>query len=285
MQNAILNERRLAEAQSGWAAPTPPSPGGQIWAPPTAPGAAVPPITDGPVSTWRGAMTVEGTIHKTALLFAILLVAAYAGWQATPEPTVDPATNTIQYGFPGIALVGVAIGFIAVIALMFKPHLAKYVAPVYAVGQGFAVGAISAYYEQFFSGIVLQAVGATLGVFAVMLVLYRTRIIKVTERFRRVIVLATLGVMVFYLVSFIISLFGGDVPFLNEPTVIGVLFSVGVSVLAALNLTLDFDFIERGTRAGLNKDFEWYAAFGLMVTIVWLYLELLRLLAILQGRD
>ena len=284
MQNAILNERRLAEAQAGWAAPNPPSPGGQIWAPPSAPGAATAPITDGPVSTWRGAMTVRGTLTATSLLFLILLVAAYFGWQATPEPTIDPATNTIQYGFPGIALVGVAIGFVAVMALIFRPHLAKYIAPVYAVGQGFAVGAISAYYNQLFDGIVVQAVGATLGVFAVMLLLYRTRIIRVTDRFRRVIVLATLGVMAFYLVSFIVNLFGRDVTFLREPNAIGIAFSVGVSLLAALNLTLDFDFIERGTKAGLNKDFEWYAAFGLMVTIVWLYLELLRLLALLQGR-
>ena len=284
MQNAILNERRLAEAQSGWAAPNPPSPGGQIWAPPSAPGAATAPITDGPVSTWRGAMTVRGTLTATSLLFLILLVAAYFGWQATPEPTVDAATNTIRYGFPGIALVGVAIGFAAVMALIFRPQWAKYVAPVYAVGQGFAVGAISAYYNQLFDGIVIQAVGATLGVFAVMLVLYRTRIIRVTERFRRVIVLATLGVMAFYLVSFIVNLFGAEVTFLREPNVFGILFSVGVSILAALNLTLDFDFIERGTKAGLNKDFEWYAAFGLLVTIVWLYLELLRLLALLQGR-
>jgi uncharacterized YccA/Bax inhibitor family protein len=284
MQNAILNERRLTEAQAGWAAPNPPSPGGQIWAPPSAPGAATAPITDGPVSTWRGAMTVRGTLTATSLLFLILLVAAYFGWQATPEPTVDAATNTIRYGFPGIALVGVAIGFAAVMALIFRPQWAKYVAPVYAVGQGFAVGAISAYYNQLFDGIVIQAVGATLGVFAVMLVLYRTRIIRVTERFRRVIVLATLGVMAFYLVSFIVNLFGAEVTFLREPNVFGILFSVGVSILAALNLTLDFDFIERGTKAGLNKDFEWYAAFGLMVTIVWLYLELLRLLALLQGR-
>ena len=117
-----------------------------------------------------------------------------------------------------------------------------------------------------------------------MLVLYRTRIIRVTDRFRRVIVLATLGVMAFYLVSFIVNLFGREVTFLREPNAIGILFSIGVSILAALNLTLDFDFIERGTKAGLKKDFEWYAAFGLMVTIVWLYLELLRLLALLQGR-
>jgi uncharacterized YccA/Bax inhibitor family protein len=285
MQNAILNERRLAEAQAGWAAPTPPSPGGQVWAPPTAPaGTRAAPITDGPVSTWRGAMTVRGTINKTAGLFAILLVAAYAGWQATPEPEVL-ADGSIQYEFPGIALVGVAIGFIAVIGLMFKPMLAKYIAPVYAVGQGFAVGAISAYYNTFFDGIVVQAVGATLGVFAVMLVLYQTRIIKVTDRFRRVVVLATLGVLVFYLVSFLVNLVGPEVTFLREPNALGIGFSILVSGLAALNLTLDFDFIERGTRAGLAKDFEWYGAFGLMVTIVWLYLELLRLLALLQGRD
>jgi uncharacterized YccA/Bax inhibitor family protein len=285
MQNAILNERRLAEAQAGWAAPPPPSPSGQVWAPPsTAPGAPARPITDGPVSAWSGAMTVSGTIAKTSILFVILLAAAYAGWQAVPEPEVL-ADGSIQYGFPGLAIVGVAIGFAAVIGLLFKPQLAKYVAPVYAVGQGFAVGAISAYYEQLFDGIVIQAVGATLGVLAVMLLLYQTRIIKVTERFRRVIIFATLGVMAFYLVSFVINIFGGEVAFLREPNAIGILFSIGVSVLAALNLTLDFDFIERGTRAGLAKDFEWYAGFGLMVTLVWLYLELLRLLALLQGRD
>jgi uncharacterized YccA/Bax inhibitor family protein len=288
MQNAILNERRLAEAQAGWAAPNPPSPGGQVWAPPTVPAGApvVPtaPITDGPVSTWRGAMTVRGTIHKTLFLFAILLVAGYAGWQATPEPEVL-ADGSIKYGFPGIAIVGIIVGLVAVFALVARPQWAKYIAPVYAVGQGFAVGAISAYYNTFFDGIVVQAVGATLGVFLVMLLLYQTRIIKVTERFRRVVILATLGVMAFYLVSFIVNLFGPEVTFLREPNAIGILFSIGVSALAALNLTLDFDFIERGTKAGLAKDFEWYAGFGLMVTLVWLYLELLRLLALLQSRN
>ena len=101
MQNAILNEKRLAEAQAGWAAPTPPSPGGQVWAPPsTTPGAPAAPITDGPVTTWRGAMTVSGTISKTSILFVLLLIAAVAGWRAVPEPEVDPLTNTITYGFP-----------------------------------------------------------------------------------------------------------------------------------------------------------------------------------------
>jgi uncharacterized YccA/Bax inhibitor family protein len=283
MNNAILNERRFAEAQSGWAAPQPPSPGGQVWAPPV-PGAAAPPITDGPVSTWQGAMTIGGTISATGVLFAILLVAAAFGWRAVPDPEVL-ADGSIQYGFPGIALVGVAIGFAAVIGLMFRPRLAKYIAPIYAVGQGFAVGAISSYYNTFFDGIVVQAAGATLGVLAVMLLLYRSRIIRVTERFRRVVILATLGVMVFYLVSFVINIFGGEVTFLREPNAIGILFSIGVSVLAALNLTLDFDFIERGSKTGLAKEFEWYAAFGLMVTLVWLYLELLRLFALLQSRN
>ena len=199
-----------------------------------------------------------------------------------PETLPD---GSIEYSFPSIALVGVAVGFVAVLALMFKPHLAKFIAPVYALGQGFAVGAISRYYETFFSGIVLQAAGATLGVFAVMLLLYRSRIIKVTERFRRVVVLATIGVMAFYLVSFVFALFGAEITFLREPNLLGIGFSFLVAGLAALNLTLDFDFIEKGTRAGLAKDFEWYAGFGLMVTIVWLYLELLRLFALLQGRD
>jgi uncharacterized YccA/Bax inhibitor family protein len=288
MQNAILNEKRLAEAQAGWAAPTPPSPGGQVWAPPsTAPGAPVvptTPITDGPVSTWQGAMTVGGTIAKTSVLFVILLAAAVAGWNATGGPE-QLADGSYTYNFPSVALVGVAVGFIAVIALMFRPQWAKFVAPVYAVGQGFAVGAISRYYETFFSGIVLQAAGATLGVFAVMLLLYQTRIIKVTEKFRRVVVLATLGVMAFYLVSFVFALFGAEITFLREPNLLGIGFSILVPGLAALNLTLDFDFIERGTKAGLAKDFEWYAGFGLLVTIVWLYLELLRLFALLQGRD
>lgn len=279
MANLILNERRIAEAQSGWAAPTPPSPGGQVWAPPS-----TGPASDGPVSAWRGAMTVQGTLTATAILFAILLASATAGWIVTggPERGID---GSLQYSFPGIAFVGIAVGFASVLVLMAKPHLAKFIAPVYAVGQGFAVGAISRYYETFFDGIVLQAAGATLGVLGVMLFLYRSRIIRVTDRLRRTIVFATLGVMAFYLVSFVMNIFGGGITFFNQPNAIGILFSVGVALLAAFNLLLDFDFIERGTKSGLSKDFEWFAAFGLLVTIVWLYLEILRLLAKLQSRN
>jgi uncharacterized YccA/Bax inhibitor family protein len=281
MANLVLNEKRLAEAQSGWAAPTAPSPGGAVWAPPAPPGT---PVTDGPVSTWRGGlMTVSGTITATAVLFVLLLASATAGWLATDSAETDALGREV-YKFPPLAIVGVVVGFGIAIFLMFKPHLAKFLAPVYALAEGFFVGAISRAFESAYDGIVLQAAGATLGVFTVMLVLHRTRILRVTDKFRRIVIYATLGIMVFYAIAFVIRLFGNDVPVINDASPIGIGFSVVVSVLAALNLSLDFDFIERGSKMGLAKDFEWYAAFGLLVTIVWLYLEQLRLLAKLQER-
>ena len=279
MADPILNDKTLEAARAGWAAPKAPSPGGEVWAPPSVPGA---PASDGPVSTWKGAMTINGTLTATAVLFALLLASATAGWLAVKEKTDEFGRTEIQ--FPSLAMVGVVAGIGIVFALMFKPQLAKFLAPVYAIAEGFAVGAISKAYEAYQDGIVIQAVGATLGVVAVMLVLYRTRVIRVTERFRKVIVFATLGVMAFYLVSFVINIFGGSVRFFDEPNALGIAVSIGVSVLAALNLLLRFDFIEKGTQMGLSKDFEWYAAFGLLVTIVWLYLELLRLLSKLNQR-
>ena len=168
------------------------------------------------------------------------------------------------------------------IALYFRPHWAKILGPIYALAQGFFLGAISKAFESRWDGIVLQAALATIAVFAVMLVLYSTRIIKVTNRFRRIVIGATLGVMLLYLVSIVLSLFGGEIAFINEPSLFGILFSVFVCGLAAFNLALDFDFIERGAREGMAKDYEWFAAVGLLVTVVWLYLEILRLLAKLR---
>ena len=133
-------------------------------------------------------------------------------------------------------------------------------------------------------GIVLQAVGITLGVFVVMLVLYRTGVIRVTDKMRRTVIGATMGVAVFYGISFLMSLFGANISFLNSSSLISICFSLLVAGLAAMNLALDFDFIERGEQSGLPKYFEWYAAFGLLVTMVWLYLEILRLLAKLRDR-
>jgi uncharacterized YccA/Bax inhibitor family protein len=163
-----------------------------------------------------------------------------------------------------------------------KPALAKFLGPVYAIGYGFAVGAISKGYETFQDGIVVQAVGATISIFFVMLVLYRTRIIKVTDKFRRTVIFSTLGIMVLYGVSFLMSLFGAEISFINSPSLIGIGFSVLVCGIASMNLALDFDRIEKGVQMGLPKAYEWVCALGLLVTLVWLYLEMLRLLSKLR---
>ena len=269
MANPILNERTWNQAarNPGWAAPDPAT--------------RNTPITDGPVSAWHSqVMTVGGTISAAGVLMVILLASAAVGWQMGPDNQ-----GTVR-GFPGLALVGILVGFACVIAMYFRPMWAKFLAPVYAVGEGFFLGVVSKAYESYQHGIVVQAVGATLGVFAVMLVLYRTQIIKVTDRFRRIVIMATMGLMAFYLVSFVIRLIAGpgSVSFLQSASGLGILFSVFAAGLAAMNLAIDFDFIERGARQGLPKGMEWFAAFALVVTLVWLYLELLRLLSKLQRR-
>jgi uncharacterized YccA/Bax inhibitor family protein len=240
-------------------------------------------MNDGPTSSWnKEVMTINGTLTAVAVLFVLLLVSASFGWGAASGPTV--AGGQASYQFPPLAMIGILVGFGAVIASSFKPMWAKFLGPVYAIGYGFAVGAISRGYETYQDGIVLQAIGATAAVFLVMLVLYRTRIIKVTDKFRRTVIFATLGIMVLYGVSFLMSLFGAEIAFINSPSLLGIGFSVLVCGIAAMNLALDFDRIERGANAGMPKAYEWVAALGLVVTIVWLYLELLRLLSKLQRR-
>jgi uncharacterized YccA/Bax inhibitor family protein len=284
MPNPIMNDKALedAAAKEGWAAPTGLPAGAGALAPPVpspldaGQGPWGPPVTDGPISTWHGrVMTVNGTISATGVLMVLLLASAVVGWNSVEE-SID---GSVQ--FPPISMIGVIVGFVAVIVASFKPNLAKFLGPVYALAQGFFVGAISKAYESFQDGIVIQAIGATLGVFAVMLFLYHTRILKVTDRMRRTVIAATFGLMIFYLVSFVISLFAGSggVSFINSPSALGILFSVFAAGLAAFNLALDFDFIERGAQRGLPKNMEWFAALGLVVTLVWLYLEMLRLLS------
>jgi uncharacterized YccA/Bax inhibitor family protein len=280
MSNPVFKEEAFNQAsqdfratQPGWGAP---AAGTHV---------QTQPVTDGPVSGWQKAMTINGVISASAVLLVLLLVAGAFGWNAATGPTVvsNEGVATETYQFPAIAMVGIIVGFIAVIVAMRKPNLAKFLGPVYALAYGFAVGAISKGYETFYDGIVVQAVLATASVFMVMLVLYRTRIIKVTEKFRRTVIIATLGVMVLYLISFVISLFGTTLPFLNgDNMVLSIGFSLFVCGLAAANLALDFDFIERGVNSGLPKTYEWVAALGLVVTLVWLYLELLRLLSYLR---
>lgn len=274
MANPLLNDDAFKKASTaGWAAPEP-----STDARPRSTAIDGMPIDDGPISSWhRDVMTVSGTATATGVLFVLLLAAATVGWMS-----IDGTTTQ----FPPLALVGVFVGLACVFGLMFKPMLARFLAPVYAIAQGFFVGAISKAYNEYQNGIVVQAAGATIATFVVMLVLYRTGVIKVTDRFRRIVIGATLGVMLLYMVSFVIRLVAGSeaVGFLNSPSAFGILFSVFVCGLAAMNLALDFDFIDRGAKAGLPKGMEWFAAFGLMVTIVWLYLEILRLLSKLNRR-
>jgi len=267
MSNPILNDKSFDKAaRAGWAAPDPATRAGV-------------PYTDGPISTWHsGTMTVNGTITATGVLFVLLLAAGVVGWLAVPEPTGEVVE------FPTWTLAGIFVGLACAIGLMFRPMWARILGPVYAIAEGVFIGAISHAYELAYDGIVVQAAGATAAVFAVMLVLYRTQIIKVTDRFRRIVVGATLGVMVFYGLALLARLFGADVGFLRSPSALGIGFSLLVAGLAAMNLALDFDFIEKGARQRLPEGMEWFAAFGLMVTIVWLYLELLRLLAKLRER-
>ncbi|MEL6892097.1 MAG: Bax inhibitor-1/YccA family protein [Actinomycetota bacterium] len=288
MSNPFFNERKMEQdrrnaGEAGWGAPT--------GMPGQAAGTAVmgdqllgqAPVTDGPISRHEKAMTVNGTISASATLLILLLISASFGWFAASGPSGPEGQETYQ--FPALATIGIVVGFAAVIAAYFKPTWAKVLGPLYAVGYGFAVGAISKGYNTFYDGIVLQAAGATAAVFAAMLILYRTGVIRVTERFRKIVIGATMGVMLLYVVSFVIGLFGAEAPFINEPSLLGIGFSIFVCGLAAMNLALDFDLIERGVAQRFPKSYEWVAAMGLVVTIVWLYLELLRLLAKLQSRD
>ncbi len=281
MSNPFFNEKKMNEDANGWAAPT--SAAAVAAKPRGFPeGTGSPlnrPMDDGPISRYQSeVMTVNGVITATAVLFVIFLVSASVGWFTS--------TTNVEGDFqpaPGI-LIGVILGFVAVMVAYRKPTWAKFLGPVYALSYGYAVGAISKAYESQQNGIVLQAAGATIAVFVVMLTLYRTGVIKVTPRFRKIVVGATMGVMLLYIVSIGISFFGGEIGFINSPSLIGIGFSVLVCGLAASNLALDFDLIERGTKMGMSKDYEWVAALGLVVTIVWLYLEILRLLSKLNRR-
>jgi len=222
-------------------------------------------------------MTVEGTINKTGILLLIVTAVAAWTWQTTLS---NPGLGkTLMYvGMFG----GLALGFV----IAFKPKFAPTGSIIYAGLIGMFVGGISAFFEARYPGLVFQAVGLTLAVFFSMLFSYKTGLIKVTETFKKVVIFATMGIAVFYLISLVASFgFGANVSYFNTEN--ASLMSIGLSLfivgIASLNLVLDFDFIERGSESNMPKYFEWYGAFGLVVTIVWLYIELLRLLAKLRN--
>ncbi len=224
-------------------------------------------------------MTVQGTINKTFMLFGILLLTAGWSW--------SNAMNPERAGMVGIISMGSAIaGLILAIATSFKPNWSPVTAPLYAACQGLFLGAVSLYFERSYPGIVIQAVGLTLAVMFCMLVAYKTGWIQATAGLRRGLMIAMVAIMVFYGIVWIASMFGVAPPaFINGGGILGIGFSVFVVGIASLFLVIDFDFIERASQEGLEKYMEWYGGFSLMVTLVWLYMEILRLLSKINRRD
>jgi len=224
--------------------------------------------------TTGASMTIMGTVHKTALGLLLLMSTALFTWNM---PAGDPRAT-------GLMIVGMIGGLIVAIVTIFKNHLAKYTVPAYAFLEGLALGGISKFFEVMYPGIVNQAVMLTFGTLGALLLAYRSGLIKATENFKLGIVAATGGIFFVYLISWILSWFSVSIPLIHSNSNMGILFSIVVVVIAALNLVLDFDFIEEASEKGAPKYMEWYGAFGLLVTLIWLYLEILRLLAKLSSR-
>ncbi len=222
-------------------------------------------------------MTIQGTVAKTFALLAILFAAAIYTWNAGPEPIVIP-----------VAGVG---GLILALVTIFRPQFSPWTAPVYAAFEGVFLGGISLLIETSMArrgappGIAIQAVSLTCGTLCCMLLAYTTGLIKVTDKLRSGIVAATGAICLVYFVSIVLGMFGHTVPFLHAANPVGIGISLVIVGVAAFNLLLDFDMIDRGARSNAPKYMEWYGAFGLMVTLVWLYLEFLRLLQQIQSRQ
>lgn len=222
-------------------------------------------------------MTIQGTIGKIFMLFICLLAGAgislyylFNNQGATVVPMMT---------------VSAIVGFILVIATCFNVKIAKYTAAPYALLEGIVLGGISVLFEAAFQGIVIQAILLTFASLFVMLMLYKAKIIQYTEKFRSVLMTALLSVCAVYLVQIILSLFGRTIPGIFDNGPVGLVFSLIVVAIASLSLIQDFYFIESASNNLLSKDYEWYGAMGLMVTLVWLYMEILRLLAKLNSRN
>ncbi len=220
-------------------------------------------------------MTIQGTVNKSFIMLMLLLTTAYWSWY-NPQY----ANISIMGGFIG--------GFVLALVIVFKKTMAPYLAPIYALLQGLALGGLSMTFEVRYPGVVLQAVGLTFAVFAALLFAYKTNMIRASENFKLGVAAATGGIAIFYLVGFVLSLFGvhavSSMHSVQNTSMLSIGISLVVVVVASLNLVMDFDFIEKGEEQRAPKYMEWYGAFGLIVTLIWLYLEMLRLLAKLQGR-
>lgn len=214
-------------------------------------------------------MTIKGTVNKSLTLLLILVIAASLSWKLAASNS-DLLTTFL---WPSAIL-----GFILALVTIFAKKYAMYTAPLYVAAQGFFLGAISLVYNYIYPGIIIQAVLLTIGILGVMLFAYKTGMIKATAKFRSGVLIATGGIAIVYLISFVMKMFGLSMPYIHEGGPIGIGISLFIVIIAALNLILDFSFIEEASHSNSPKYMEWYAAFGLMVTLIWLYLEVLRLL-------
>jgi len=213
-------------------------------------------------------MTLDGAVNKTGILLGLCFTGAFVGWNM---PTLTmPAW-----------IIGIILGFVTIFR---SPAKSGSTAPLYALSQGIFLGGITLFFEAQFPGIAIQAIGLTFGILASLLFCYKSGLIKPTENFRLMIFSATMGIALLYFISIMIGLFGGGIPLIHSNGLFGIGFSLFVVSIAALNLVLDFDFIEEGAEKGMPKYMEWYGAFALMVTLIWLYLEILRLLAKMRSR-
>ncbi|WP_338408897.1 Bax inhibitor-1/YccA family protein [uncultured Flavobacterium sp.] len=220
-------------------------------------------------------MTVSGTINKSFTMLLMLLSTAVLSWWL-----INNGYNPMVF-----TLGGGIIGFVLVLVASFKPTTAPYTAPAYALFEGLFIGGISAVFEAMYPGLVIQAVSATFVTFLVCFALYKYKIVKVTETFKSVVVGATMAIFAFYLISWVTSLFIDYQPIHHGNSLMSIGISVFVIIIAALNLFLDFDMIEKGAKSAAPKFMEWFAAMGLMITLVWLYVEFLRLLSKISSRD
>ena len=235
-------------------------------------------------------MTLQGTVNKTFVLLGLLVISAAWVWGKIMQPAaqtfegLETAAQAVPSSVGPLMMLGIFGGLIVGFVTIFKKTWAPVTAPLYALCEGLFIGGISAIFEVQYPGIVIQAVALTFGTLFCLLTAYKSGLIKPTENFKLGIVAATGAIALIYFVSIIMGFFGASIPMIHSSGPVGIGFSLVVVTIAALNLVLDFDFIEQGSTMGIPKYMEWYAAFGLVVTLVWLYIEILRLLSKLRSR-
>ncbi|GAB6450169.1 Bax inhibitor-1/YccA family protein [Bacillus luti] len=227
------------------------------------------------ISTSETSMSLSGTISKIALLFIMLLSTSVFAYTQTVAGKMQNKT----------IIIFAIISFVLILLTTFFPKISPFTALIYAGCKGVVIGTITALYGAMYNGIVFQAILITISIFTVMLILYATKLIQATEKFKSIVLVATLGIAVVYLISFALSFANIQIPYIHESGWIGIGFSLFVVIIAALNLVMDFASIEMGVHYGAPKYMEWFTGLGLLVTLVWLYLEILRLLSKIASRD